>query len=410
MAAGWQPLTGWVLYRGMASLCRADDGNTAVWRASQRNQGPYRTTVGATAVCAQVASLRADEVERHRRSWSPHMTRTKVAVVGLQMGRAHANAFATSTDAKLAYVVDLDAELAAEVGEELGCGHTTDWESIIDEVDAISFATPHHLHYDQAMTAITAGKHVLMEKPLANSEQECLELIEAAQVNDVRLMIAYVVRYLPAIRRLKVLLDGGEHGVPISAQGWVQAYLEPRPNSWFSSRATLGGGVLFSHGCHYVDILIHLFGDPVRVAHVGTRNGTEWLEGEGTSQAILAFDQGVVANLVSSWGIVVARPPARYQIHTTTGLLQLNNDMWTIEWTTREDGTQVLFTRPDDAPPNVQYEVDHFLTSIATGTSPETDGVEALRSHRAIWEMYGDVDDQVDGPRTRVIPTLRGTK
>lgn len=315
--------------------------------------------------------------------------KVRTAVVGLQMGLAHAKAYAAVDNAELAYVVDLDADLAERVAQELGSRAATDWESIIDEVDAISFATPHHLHHPQAMKAVAAGKHVLMEKPLANSEEQCLELIKAAEDNDVRLMIAFVVRYLPSIRRLKALLDSGDYGVPISAQGWVRGFLEPRPaDSWFSSKATLGGGVLFSHGCHYIDILIYLFGDPVQVAHVGTRNGTDWLEGEGTSHAILRFGNGVIGSLMSSWGIVAPRCPARYQIHTTTGVLQLNNDMWTIEWTTPDGNTEVLYERPEDAVPNVQYEIEHFLASIESGQTPETDGVDALRSHRAIWEMY----------------------
>src|SRR5690606_36714881 len=103
-------------------------------------------------------------------------------------------------------------------------------------------------------------------------------------------MIAYVVRYRPAIRQLKALLDSGEYGTPISVQGWVRARLDPMPpDSWFSSIDTLGGGVLFSHGCHSIDILLYLFGDPTDVVHLGTRDGTEWLEGEGTSHAILCF-------------------------------------------------------------------------------------------------------------------------
>ncbi len=326
--------------------------------------------------------------------------KVRTAVVGLRMGLAHAKAYAAVDNAELTHVVDLDAELAEQVAGELGCAHTTDWESILDEVDAISFATPHHLHHSQALKAIRAGKHVLMEKPLANSEAECQELISAAQEHDVRLMIAYVVRYLPAIRQLKALLDSGEYGTPISIQGWVRAHLEPRPpDSWFSRRATLGGGVLFSHGCHYIDILLYLFGDPTQVAHVGTRNGTEWLEGEGTSHAILRFPNGVIGSLMSSWGIVAPRSPARYQIHTTTGVLQLNNDMWTIEWTTPDGETEVLHSRPEDARPNVQYEVEHFLASIESGQSPETDGVEALRSHRAIWDMYAGDDLNAGGVR-----------
>jgi predicted dehydrogenase len=319
------------------------------------------------------------------------MGKIRTAVVGLGMGLGHAHAYNRSARSELTWVCDLDEEKAAKVAKELGCRYTTDWTTILDDIDAVSICTPHHLHAPQALKAIEAGKHVLVEKPLANTEEDCLKLIEAADRKDVRLMLAYVVRYYPAIRKLKELLDSGKYGTPFNAQGWVQAYLTPVPGTWFSRKDQLGGGVLFSHGCHYIDILLYLFGDPDRVAHFGTRVGTEWMEGEGTSQAIISFKNGVVANLNTSWGIRTARPPAKYQIHTTEGLLQLDNSMWKIEWMTKE-GSEVLFDRPADfvnvPGAMVQYEIEHFLESIENGTRPETDGVDALRSHRTIWAMY----------------------
>ncbi|TMV48442.1 Gfo/Idh/MocA family oxidoreductase [Paenibacillus mesophilus] len=319
------------------------------------------------------------------------MGKIRTAVVGLSMGLSHAHAYKRAERSELTWVVDLDEEKAKKVAGELGCNYTKDWMSIIDDVDAISFATPHHLHAPHAMQAIEAGKHVLIEKPLANSEEDCLKLIKAADVKNVRLMIAYIVRYLPAIRKLKEAIDSGKYGTPINAQGWVQGNLTPAPGSWFSRKETLGGGVLFSHGCHYIDILLYLFGDPERVAHFGTRIGTEWMEGEGTSQALIQFKSGVIANLNSSWGIKVARPPAKYQIHTTTGLLQVENSMLKVEYITKE-GSEVIYERPADFENfpgrNVLYEIEHFLECIANGTRPETDGVEALRSHRTIWAMY----------------------
>lgn len=318
------------------------------------------------------------------------MGKIRTAVVGLSMGLAHAHAYKRADRSELSWVVDLDEEKAKKVAGELGCNYTKDWTSIIDDVDAISFATPHHLHAPYALQAIEAGKHVLIEKPLANSEEDCLKLIKAADEKNVRLMIAYVIRYVPTIRRLKEAIDSGKYGTPINAQGWVQAYLAPTPGSWISRIETLGGGVLFSHGCHYIDILLYLFGDPERVAHFGTRIGTEWMEGEGTSHALIQFKNGVIANLSSSWGMKVTRPPAKYQIHTTTGLIQVEN-MDKVEYITRE-GAEVIYERPADFKNfpggNVIYEIEHFLECIANGARPETDGVEALRSHRTIWAMY----------------------
>src|SRR5690625_6565241 len=120
------------------------------------------------------------------------MSRIRTAVVGLNLGHKHANAYHRAERADLRWVVDLDEEKAAKVAEELGCGYTTDWTSILDDVDAVSLCTPHHLHAPQALEAIAAGKHVLLEKPLANTEEDCFNVIQAAENKGVTLMLAYI--------------------------------------------------------------------------------------------------------------------------------------------------------------------------------------------------------------------------
>lgn len=326
------------------------------------------------------------------------MQKTRTAVVGLNMGLAHAHAYHRAELSQLEYVVDLDEEKASEVAKELDCKYTTDLDAIWDEIDAVSICTPHHLHFPQAMEAIKRGKHVLIEKPLANTEEECLQLIEAAKTKDVRLMLAYVVRYLPAVRKLKEVLDSGRYGEPIHATGYVNTFLNPMPDTWFANKETLGGGVLFSHGCHYIDILIWLFGNPKRVFQLGTRNGTEWLEGEGTSHSTIEFENGTLGSISCSWGTRYSKAPAKYQVHLTEGMLTLSNNMWEVEALTK-DGTEVLY-KPDSTEAawpgrNVIYEVNHFLENIAAGTDPETNGEDALRSHRTIWAMYNSNGEPV---------------
>ena len=319
------------------------------------------------------------------------MSKIRTAVVGLNMGYGHAQAYYLAERSELAYVVDLDESKAARVAKEFGCKYATDWTTILDEVDAVSLCTPHHLHASQSLIAIEAGKHVLLEKPLANSEEDCHRVIERAEQQGVTLMMAYIVRYLPALRRLKEALDSGRYGAPISAQCWVQGYLEPMPGSWFSKRDMLGGGVLFSHGCHYIDIFIWLLGQPKQVVQFGTRVGTEWMEGEGTSHSLIEFENGAIGNLVCSWGMKAAAPPAKYQIHTTEGMLVLDNRMWKVDWVTR-NGAETLYERSADEASkrirNESYEIEHFLDCIETGKSPETDGYDTMKSHRAIWAMY----------------------
>lgn len=321
----------------------------------------------------------------------------RTAVVGLNMGLGHAHAFHESEQADLRWVVDLDEAKAKAVAEELGCNYTTDWTTIIDDIDAVSFCTPHHLHAPQSMQAIAAGKHVLVEKPLANSEEECVQLIRAAEEKNVKLMVAYVMRYVPGIVRLKELLDSGEYGTPINANCWIEGFLPPSPGSWFSRKDMLGGGVLFSHGCHYVDLMLWFFGKPDRVVSLGTRTGTDWMEGEGTSHATILFESGTLGHVSCSWGIRHSARPALFHVHTTEGLLAISGNCQEITVTT-DKGTEVVYQ--GEANPaksgNVKYEIEHFLTSIVEDREPQTSGQDAMLSHRTIWAAYASEGVKVE--------------
>lgn len=315
------------------------------------------------------------------------MRTIRTAVVGLNMGLAHANAYALSEKSDLRYVVDLDEHKAKSVAAELVCEPETDWRKVLPEVDAISFATPHHLHAPMALEAIRMGKHVLIEKPLALSEAECAELIREAEAHGVVLMVAYIVRYRPEVQLLKQIVDSGQYGRPLNANCWVESYLRPAPESWFAKRATLGGGVLFSHGCHYIDLLTWLLGKPVQVAGLGTRLGTEWMEGEGTHHSILKFESGALAHQITSWGLKVNCKPALLHVHTPEACLVLYGSK--LEAVTAE-GRQLLYEPPGDRNPKAGalHQIEHFLDCIATGGKPLTDGMAGLESQRVIWSIY----------------------
>lgn len=137
-------------------------------------------------------------------------------------------------------------------------------------------------------------------------------------------MMAYIIRFRPVIQRLKDAIANEEFGQPINANCWIEAYLPPMPGSWFSRKETLGGGVLFSHGCHYIDLLMWLLGEPIKVASLGTSKGTEWMEGEGTAHSLMKFASGALGYLETSWGMKYSSRPDLLHIHTTDALLILD--------------------------------------------------------------------------------------
>jgi predicted dehydrogenase len=193
---------------------------------------------------------------------------------------------------------------------------------------------------------------------------------------------------------LKQALDGGEYGKTINANCWIEGCLRPRPGEWFSKKEQLGGGVLFSHGCHYVDMLLWLLGRPVRVAGLGTRNGTEWMEGEGTSHALMEFESGALAHLISSWGLPFKDTPALLHVHTEKACFVLAGRKLDV---IDENGRKTLYEAGATIPYDlVLGEIEHFLDCIQTGRRPLTDGHEAMKSHRVIWTIYGQNGVSVD--------------
>ncbi|MCQ6560643.1 Gfo/Idh/MocA family protein [Paenibacillus mendelii] len=317
------------------------------------------------------------------------MRKIRTAVVGLNMGLQHAYAYDKAERADLRWVVDLDENRAAQVAEELGCGYATDWTKIVDDVDAVSICTPHHLHAPQSLQAIAAGKHVLLEKPIANTLEDCWKIIHAAEDKGVTFMMAYIVRFLPAVQRLKEAIDREEFGRAFNANCWIEGYMPPAPGSWFSRKEQLGGGVLFSHGCHYIDLLIWLLGNTVNVASLGTQLGTEWMEGEGTAHSVMKFESGALGYLETSWGMKYAYRPDLLHVHTKDALLMLDASVSKLD-VMDASGRRTLIApvEGETAGFNTQGEIEHFLDCIETGRTPDTDGYAAMKSHQAIWAMY----------------------
>jgi predicted dehydrogenase len=124
------------------------------------------------------------------------------------MGSVHAHGFANIDERlRMSAAVDVERGRAEKYARHFaGCRAATDYREVLGEVDAVLLSLPHHLHHEIGMECIAAGKHVLMEKPLANTEAECLDLIRAAEAAGVTFMVAYCMRYHPLVAR--PLTDG----------------------------------------------------------------------------------------------------------------------------------------------------------------------------------------------------------
>jgi len=324
------------------------------------------------------------------------MAKTRLALIGCGgMSRSHASRFFNLSDRlEVAAVVDVDRANASAAAEVLtGAKVATDYRDVLDDVDACLLVLPHHLHRDIGVACLEAGKHVLLEKPMANSEAECLDLMAAAEASGKTLMIAYCMRFHPLVAKMKELLDAKHLGEVFQVSIWTEQLTRFAPDHWASSAATLGGGQLFSHGCHYIDILLWYLGEPVRGFHLGTNTGTPWMEREGTSNVTMEFEGGVMGYHFGTWGARGTRLKYSFHAHCTDGMLEADIRAGELRSLVSDKEEVLLRCEPGK---HTENEMAHFLDCIETGAEPFTNAADSLQGLRVIWRMYeAEATDQL---------------
>ncbi len=193
-------------------------------------------------------------------------------------------------------------ELAEQFAREFGARkwHRS-WRDLVadDEIDAVYIATPVYLHAEQTVAAAEHGKHVLCEKPMALTVEQCDRMIDACRANGVKLGVAYYRRFYPVVRRIKELLTSGELGKPVLVQINAFEWFNPKPGDpryWFVVKEQAGGGPMFDFACHRIEVMLNLFG-PVAEVHAVHNNVLFDREVEDTTVAALRFRNGTCGAL-----------------------------------------------------------------------------------------------------------------
>ena len=228
------------------------------------------------------------------------MSALRSAVVGLKgMGQQHLKALAENPRADLVAVCDLDRDSAREAAAAYGARAHIDYRDLLASaaLDAIVFATPHHLHAPMALDALQAGVHTFVEKPIANRVSDADRMVALAESKELVLAVGHNYRTFPVNVRLKELLP--QLG-PIQRVLWQ--WLENRPEAyydrdiWRSTWRHAGGGVLMNQTRHDLDLMCWLFGPPAEVSAMICNRGHQH-EVEDTAIACIRFASGALANV-----------------------------------------------------------------------------------------------------------------
>ncbi|MER9938369.1 Gfo/Idh/MocA family oxidoreductase [Mesorhizobium sp. M0088] len=195
-----------------------------------------------------------------------HRIRIGIAGAGLWAERAHVPSFSRLPEMDIVAVADPDQNRAASLADRVsGCKVYRDAHTMLSAgLDAIIIATPEDTHYAVARAAIESGVHVLCEKPLARTVDEARELSELAARSNVITRIGFVLRYSPAMRQLKRLVDSGYTGKIHSfvfSNNFPQFFFPNEPFHWVMDAARTGGGAFMEYGCHGLDLARWLVGE-----------------------------------------------------------------------------------------------------------------------------------------------------
>lgn len=255
-----------------------------------------------------------------------------------------------------------------------------------DEIDAVYLASPHPRHRNETVAAAEAGKHVLCEKPMAVTTEDCQAMVDACRANGVALAIAYYRRWYPKARAILRLLGEGAIGTPVRARIRIGGRYAPALDDWKHWRVTAsaGGGALMDVGSHRLDLICYWLGEPARVAGM-TGDLDMHLEVPDTETLICEMASGAHVTCECQWNMRLGSD--EMEIHGTDGSIIA----------TPFDGDTLVLRTPHGEEPiplepkahNVHLPlVASFAQRVGGGQPPEFDGVDGMQASRIIAAAY----------------------
>ncbi len=282
---------------------------------------------------------------------------------------------------------------AGEFGIERTCTDLD--EALADpEIDAVSICTPHAEHAPQAVAAAGAGKHVLVEKPMALTVAEATRMIEAADRAGVRLYVAESICYHPMARFLREEVATGRRiGEVVSAS--VSAGFRARPTyaytgrrEWLSDPRRGGTGTWMLHGIHTMAMVRYVLGEAASVyMREHHARGFQRDDVEGTMTGLLHMEAGFQATVLQSCEVRFPEPPGGWVICGDRGLLQATRESCTT-WSEADGDRQQELDYPEDALSPFAREIEAFADYVLCGAEGPTSGRGERRSLAIVQAGY----------------------
>jgi UDP-N-acetyl-2-amino-2-deoxyglucuronate dehydrogenase len=353
------------------------------------------------------------------------MDKVKTGLIGCgKVGHFHATALKNLTESQFVAVCDCVGSRAEAFAQQYGVSAFSDIEEMIQttRLDAVVVATPHPKHVDPAVAAINAGSHVVVEKPLASTLEDCDTMIDIAKKKNKILAVISQRRLYPPVRRIKEAIVEGKLGKPVLGTvnmfGWRdESYYNSDP--WRGRWHGEGGGVLVNQAPHQLDILQWYMGSVRELYGCWANLNHPTIEVEDTSVAIIRFRSGAIGNILVSnsqnpplYGkiAVYGKNGASVGVQTDGGAMFIAgissiatppiNDLWTIPGEEEKAATwkkedSEFFMRIDATKYFHQLQIRDFLEAIIKGRAPMISGEEGRKTVELFTAIYRSQRDNV---------------
>lgn len=317
--------------------------------------------------------------------------RLRICFVGCgRIARSHLEgARQAAQDVEIAALVSRDAQKGRAYAD--ACGGAPVFASLAQAAagcnfDAVDICLPNDLHRACAEECARLGKHILVEKPMANTVEDCRAMEKAAREAGVTLMVGQSRRYYPAVMKSGQMVASGETGALKCVTASLLGYLPAPPTPWWKSARQCGGLMIPLWGNHIFDYILWLFGEMPRTVYCAAMHLNPVWEGEDETAVVLTFSGGRFATVRMSWntrrdetvwsgeGKILSSSDILYEryIQCERATLRLED-----ETLLTRNGAEVL--RDDMRELNFARMLREFAAAIRQGRAPLTDAAVGRR-------------------------------
>lgn len=323
-----------------------------------------------------------------------NMSELGIAIIGLQMGFGHFQNARAIPGAKLVGICDTNLELLERTKRDFDVPFaTTDFEEILDrdDVHIVSITTPDHYHHPQTLAALNAGKHVLVEKPMALNVAQCQDMVNLAREKNLKLMVAHICRFYSFFQQVKTWCEDGTLGDPYYVEtSYIHNYeVIPGHDGWRydpEKRHPFVGGA-----CHAVDLARWLAGDVEEVHAYGNHFNIPQQQWEDHIIANVKFKNGVIGRIMNSSGC--SRPyNIECEVWGTNGVIAGDNTRDKAQLSLRQTGYHNWLEYPKESMAKaIANEIGHFVDCVINDKTPLIDGIDGAKTIETCWAVINSI-------------------